>query len=219
MRANCWYGKKDVRVEQVPDPKILNRRDAIVKITSTAICGSDLHLYNGFMPTMEEGDVLGHEFMGEIVEVGPDLKNRKVHDVVLGRSEAALEGYLARLEGKHLVEVVCLDLAAGYRTLVRKHFPQARIVADRFHVLVRDRSLHRRRANAPRQLLELLGRHAWRRLAGCAQHDRSEVMRCRPGVHACGHWIPGLHRSTACCGAPGECVIRPYLSPRSGAVK
>lgn len=83
MRANCWYGKKDVRVEQVPDPKILNRRDAIVKISSTAICGSDLHLYNGFMPTMEKGDILGHEFMGELVEVGPDVKNRKVGDRVV----------------------------------------------------------------------------------------------------------------------------------------
>ena len=83
MRANCWYGKQDVRVEQVPDPKILNRRDAIVKISSTAICGSDLHLYNGFMPTMEKGDILGHEFMGEIVEVGPDVKNRKVGDRVV----------------------------------------------------------------------------------------------------------------------------------------
>jgi threonine dehydrogenase-like Zn-dependent dehydrogenase len=83
MRANCWYGKKDVRVETVPDPKILNRRDAIVKISSTAICGSDLHLYNGFMPTMEKGDILGHEFMGEIVEVGPDVKDRKVGDRVV----------------------------------------------------------------------------------------------------------------------------------------
>ena len=83
MRANCWYGKQDVRVETVPDPKILNRRDAIVKISSTAICGSDLHLYNGFMPTMEKGDILGHEFMGEIVEVGPDIKNRKVGDRVV----------------------------------------------------------------------------------------------------------------------------------------
>ena len=83
MRANCWYGKKDVRVEQVPDPKILNRRDAIVKISSTAICGSDLHLYNGFIPTMEKGDILGHEFMGEIVEVGPDVKNRKIGDRVV----------------------------------------------------------------------------------------------------------------------------------------
>jgi threonine dehydrogenase-like Zn-dependent dehydrogenase len=83
MRANCWYGKKDVRVEQVPDPKILNRRDAIVKISSTAICGSDLHLYNGFMPTMQAGDVLGHEFMGEIVETGPDVHDRKVGDRVV----------------------------------------------------------------------------------------------------------------------------------------
>jgi threonine dehydrogenase-like Zn-dependent dehydrogenase len=83
MRANCWYGKKDVRVEQVPDPKILNRRDAVVKITSTAICGSDLHLYNGFMPTMEKGDILGHEFMGEIVDIGPDVKNRRVGDRVV----------------------------------------------------------------------------------------------------------------------------------------
>jgi threonine dehydrogenase-like Zn-dependent dehydrogenase len=85
MRANCWYGKQDVRVEDVPDPKILNRRDAIVKITSTAICGSDLHLYNHFIPTMQKGDVLGHEFMGEIVEVGPEVKDRKVGDrVVVG---------------------------------------------------------------------------------------------------------------------------------------
>ncbi|MET0622785.1 MAG: zinc-dependent alcohol dehydrogenase [Pyrinomonadaceae bacterium] len=83
MRANCWYGKKDVRVEQVPDPKIMNRRDAIVKITSTAICGSDLHLFNGFMPTMQKGDILGHEFMGEIVEVGPDVHDRKVGDRVV----------------------------------------------------------------------------------------------------------------------------------------
>ena len=83
MRANCWYGKRDVRIEQVPDPKILNRRDAIVRISSTAICGSDLHLYNGFMPTMQKGDIIGHEFMGELVEVGPDVKNRKVGDRVV----------------------------------------------------------------------------------------------------------------------------------------
>ena len=83
MRANCWYGKQDVRVEQVPDPKILNRRDAIVKISSTAICGSDLHLYNGFMPTMQKGDIIGHEFMGEIVEVGADVHDRKVGDRVV----------------------------------------------------------------------------------------------------------------------------------------
>ncbi|MDQ2840929.1 MAG: glutathione-dependent formaldehyde dehydrogenase [Acidobacteriota bacterium] len=83
MRANCWIGKEDVRVEQVPDPKILNQRDAIVKITSTAICGSDLHLYNGYIPGMESGDVIGHEFMGEIVEVGRGVNNLKKGDRVV----------------------------------------------------------------------------------------------------------------------------------------
>jgi threonine dehydrogenase-like Zn-dependent dehydrogenase len=83
MRANCWIDKKKVRVEQVPDPKILNSRDAIVRITSTAICGSDLHLYNGFVPTMEKGDILGHEFMGEVVETGNSVKNLKVGDRVV----------------------------------------------------------------------------------------------------------------------------------------
>jgi threonine dehydrogenase-like Zn-dependent dehydrogenase len=83
MRANCWYGKNDMRVEDVPDPQILNRHDAIVKITSTAICGSDLHLYNGLMPTMQKGDILGHEFMGEVVETGPEVSNLKVGDRVV----------------------------------------------------------------------------------------------------------------------------------------
>jgi threonine dehydrogenase-like Zn-dependent dehydrogenase len=83
MRANCWHSKKKVQVEQVPDPKILNSQDAIVRITSTAICGSDLHLYNGFVPTMEEGDIVGHEFMGEIMEVGREVKNLKVGDRVV----------------------------------------------------------------------------------------------------------------------------------------
>jgi len=76
-------GKKDVRVQNVPDPKILNQQDAIVKITSTAICGSDLHLYNGFIPSMEKGDILGHEFMGEVVEVGPGVKKLKQGDRVV----------------------------------------------------------------------------------------------------------------------------------------
>ena len=71
MRALTWHGKHDVRVDTVPDPKIVNPRDAIIKITSTAICGSDLHLYDHTIPTMKAGDVLGHEFMGEVVEVGP----------------------------------------------------------------------------------------------------------------------------------------------------
>ena len=83
MKANCWMGKKRVQVEEVPDPKILNSQDAIVKITSTAICGSDLHLFNGFIPTMERGDILGHEFMGEVVEVGRGVQNLKVGDRVV----------------------------------------------------------------------------------------------------------------------------------------
>ncbi len=76
-------GKKRVEVQTVPDPQILSQRDAIVRITSTAICGSDLHLYNGFIPTMERGDVIGHEFMGEVVEVGRGVKNLKVGDRVV----------------------------------------------------------------------------------------------------------------------------------------
>jgi threonine dehydrogenase-like Zn-dependent dehydrogenase len=83
MRANCWMGKEDVRVQEVPDPKILNQRDAIVKITSTAICGSDLHLYGGFVPTMKKGDVIGHEFMGEVVEVGKAVNNLRKGDRVV----------------------------------------------------------------------------------------------------------------------------------------
>ena len=72
MKAVCYYGKEDIRVETVPDPAILNPRDAIVKVTATAICGSDLHIYGGYIPTMQKGDVLGHEFMGEVVEVGTE---------------------------------------------------------------------------------------------------------------------------------------------------
>ncbi|HEX2114994.1 MAG TPA: zinc-dependent alcohol dehydrogenase [Alphaproteobacteria bacterium] len=83
MKANCWYGRHKLSVEDVPDPKIINQTDAIVKITSTAICGSDLHLYNGYVPTLEHGDILGHEFMGEIVEVGRDVKKLKVGDRVV----------------------------------------------------------------------------------------------------------------------------------------
>ena len=83
MKANCWHGRQHVRVEEVPDPRILNPRDAIVKITSTAICGSDLHLYNGYIPTMKRGDVLGHEFMGEVVEVGSGVRSLAVGDRVV----------------------------------------------------------------------------------------------------------------------------------------
>jgi len=83
MKALCYHGKEDVRVERVPDPQIINPRDAIVKITATAICGSDLHIYDGFIPTMEKGDILGHEFMGEVVEVGRENHRLKVGDRVV----------------------------------------------------------------------------------------------------------------------------------------
>jgi threonine dehydrogenase-like Zn-dependent dehydrogenase len=83
MKANLWMGKRKVSVEQVPDPRILNARDAIVRVTSTTICGSDLHLYNGFVPTMQRGDILGHEFMGEVVELGGAVKNLQVGDRVV----------------------------------------------------------------------------------------------------------------------------------------
>ena len=83
MRATCWNGRNSVEVQEVPDPAILNDRDAIVRITSTAICGSDLHLYDGYIPTMEKGDILGHEFMGEVVELGSGVGNLAVGDRVV----------------------------------------------------------------------------------------------------------------------------------------
>lgn len=83
MKAVCWMGKHDVQVLNVPDPQILNERDAILKITKTAICGSDLHLYNGYIPTMKEGDILGHEFMGEVVETGKGITNLQKGDKVV----------------------------------------------------------------------------------------------------------------------------------------
>src|SRR4051794_26355760 len=75
MKALVWHGRNDVRTETVPDPQILNTRDAIVRVTTTAICGSDLHLLDGFIPTMQTGDILGHEFMGEVVEVGAGARH------------------------------------------------------------------------------------------------------------------------------------------------
>jgi len=83
MKALCWHGKGDVRCDNVRDPKIENPRDAILRVTATAICGSDLHLYNGVMPTMESGDILGHEFMGEVVEVGSGITNLKAGDRIV----------------------------------------------------------------------------------------------------------------------------------------
>ncbi|HEX8947951.1 MAG TPA: zinc-dependent alcohol dehydrogenase [Dissulfurispiraceae bacterium] len=83
MKALCWHGTHDVRVETVPDPQLLNPHDAIIAVSTTAICGSDLHLYDGYIPTMEKGDILGHEFMGEVVEAGPGVKNLQAGDRVV----------------------------------------------------------------------------------------------------------------------------------------
>lgn len=83
MRALAWHGRHDVRVDTVDDPEIVNDRDAIIRVTSTAICGSDLHLYDGFIPTMQAGDILGHEFMGEVVDVGPGSTLKKGQRVVV----------------------------------------------------------------------------------------------------------------------------------------
>lgn len=83
MKALTWHGKGDIRCESVPDPTIVDATDAIIKVTSCAICGSDLHLYDGVIPSMEHGDVLGHETMGEVVEVGAETKNLKVGDRVV----------------------------------------------------------------------------------------------------------------------------------------
>lgn len=83
MKALCWHGKNDVRIDTVADPKLENPRDAIIRVTATAICGSDLHLLDGYMPTMEAGDILGHEFMGEVVELGAAVSNLKIGDRVV----------------------------------------------------------------------------------------------------------------------------------------
>ena len=83
MKALCWHGKNQVSVDNVADPKIMNDRDIVIKVTSTAICGSDLHLYNGFIPTLEDGDILGHEFMGEVIEKGKNVNNLAIGDRVV----------------------------------------------------------------------------------------------------------------------------------------
>jgi threonine dehydrogenase-like Zn-dependent dehydrogenase len=106
MKALCWHRPKDIRCDEIPDPTIEHPRDAIVKVTSCAICGSDLHLYDGCMPGMEKGDVMGHEFMGEVVEVGRDSKDAlKVGDrvvipftIICGECEQCRRGYFSVCE-------------------------------------------------------------------------------------------------------------------------
>jgi threonine dehydrogenase-like Zn-dependent dehydrogenase len=105
MRALCWHGKTDIRCDHVPDPQIEAPRDAIVRVTSTAICGSDIHLYDGLMPGMESGDIMGHEFMGEVVEIGPGNHKLKVGDRVVvpftiscGECDQCRRGYFSVCE-------------------------------------------------------------------------------------------------------------------------
>ena len=105
MKALVWHGTADIRCDTVPDPKIEDARDVIVKVTACAICGSDLHLMNGFMPTMKSGDILGHEFMGEVVEVGQGFTKFKTGDKIevicdgVGRAPSGSEGSPRRRRG------------------------------------------------------------------------------------------------------------------------
>jgi threonine dehydrogenase-like Zn-dependent dehydrogenase len=108
MKATCWMGKKRIEVHDVPDPSLLSPEDAIVRVTSTAICGSDLHLYNGFVPSMQSGDILGHEFMGEVVDVGKNVRKLRVGDRVVvpfpiacGRCNACLAGTTSLCENSN----------------------------------------------------------------------------------------------------------------------
>jgi threonine dehydrogenase-like Zn-dependent dehydrogenase len=125
MRALVWHGTTDIRCDTVPDPRIEAGRDAIVKVTSCAICGSDLHLYNHFMPGMKKGDIVGHEFMGEVVEVGHDNKKLKVGDrvvvpftIICGECEQCRRGYYSACEttnrNKDLAAKVFGHTTAGF---------------------------------------------------------------------------------------------------------
>jgi threonine dehydrogenase-like Zn-dependent dehydrogenase len=105
MKALCWHGTYDIRCDDVPEPIIQNSRDAIVRVTSCAICGSDLHLYDGYIPAMVPGDIMGHEFMGEVMEVGSSVKNLKVGDRVVvpfticcGECDQCRRGYFSVCE-------------------------------------------------------------------------------------------------------------------------
>jgi threonine dehydrogenase-like Zn-dependent dehydrogenase len=124
MKALCWHGKKDIRCDNVPDPRIEEPRDAIVKVTSCAICGSDLHLFDGFMPGMQHGDIMGHEFMGEVVEVGSAVNKLEIGDrvvvpftIVCGECEQCRRGNFSVCErtnrNKDMAEKVFGHATAG----------------------------------------------------------------------------------------------------------
>ena len=165
MRALTWHGKHDVRVETVPDPEIVNPRDAIIRITSTAICGSDLHLYDHYIPRMKSGDVLGHEFMGEVVDVGPGNRSAQRRPArrravrhrlrqLLLLSEAAvrrLRQLESRREGRHFRDRLRLSDDRRFRLLasdrrLRRRAGRIRARAVRRRRADRDPGRHRRRA-------------------------------------------------------------------------
>ena len=122
MKALCWHGKNDIRYDTVPDPRIEDSRDAIIKMTSCAICGSDLHLFNGFVPGMMSGDIMGHEFMGEVVEVGSANKKLKVGDrvvvpftIICGECEQCRRGNFSVCERTNRNKKIG-DIAFGHAT-------------------------------------------------------------------------------------------------------
>ena len=140
MRALVWHGTTDIRYDRVPDPIIEDDRDAIIKVTSCAICGSDLHLFDHFMPGMKKGDIMGHETMGEVVEVGSAAKSKlKVGDrivvpftIICGQCEQCQRGNFSVCERsnrkKHLADKVfghTVASANGTRTAGRSHRPSA----------------------------------------------------------------------------------------------
>ena len=153
MKALCWHGKHDIRYETVPDPTIEHPRDAIIKMTSCAICGSDLHLFDGFMPGMKSGDIVGHEFMGEVVEVGSENKKLKVGDRVVvpfticcGECEQCRRGNWSVCERTQpQQEPRRPRLRPHHRRPVRLHPPHRRL--RRRPGRVRARALCRRRAD------------------------------------------------------------------------
>jgi threonine dehydrogenase-like Zn-dependent dehydrogenase len=157
MKALRWHGKKDIRCDTVPDPKIEHGRDAIIKVTTCAICGSDLHLFDGFMPGMESGDIMGHEFMGEVMEVGKDNTALKVGErvvvpftIICGECEQCKRGYFSVCErsnrNKDLADKVFGHTTAGLfgYTHLTGGYPggQAEFVrvpfADKTHVKIPD---------------------------------------------------------------------------------
>lgn len=121
MRALAWHGKHDVRVDTVDDPEIINPRDAIIKVTATAICGSDLHLYDGYIPTMQKGDILGHEFMGEVVETGPKSTLKKGERVVVPFTMACGSCYHC---GKHQYSACDNALPADNQDIAQELYGQ-----------------------------------------------------------------------------------------------